>query len=660
MTNGIVDLQNLYDFDSFGGTVTSPGQSEEIDKFISDQGLPNQQKANNTQNTNEFIGGIPIDQTMITSPELARKLMDLNDLYKTDYSAEDFLAGDAKTKLKDIGQIDDQEIDDFLDKFAPETTAEELSKLFPKEDYKFEKRMSLAKLGLNLMQPTMGGQIGAVIANAGKELTTDLASIQAAKRKDAKERRAAVFNAQKEEEAARLQLASNIFLQNTQNELSLATKIFESDVDIAKATAKNKNEYNEQRQDIIKEVLKERYKTDVDDFVFETDEGELVGPLMGVLQDNKIFVPHPTAVDDDGYPVMVNYKALGYLNPTTTDVTSDSSSKGAKITSANKFIDIKNEIDNYDRVVDMALNVQRSLTLNPEFAGFTGGFLSWTQDKLQIVKDFRNSFFNDDVRERLNSAANDGTLNPSFLPKSSQLLLPTDLINDDGTGAIVKINGQDVKIFDDTSAAALKDAANIAYEIMQNDIEKLEQARNEGKKEINLGNGITLGGDDADNLFGLLQFQKDLPLNEAASTAIIYALARARKASGRLNKDDIERAAATLNLYGESSKSVTTKLDFVISELKDAAKSQIGTSILLYGTGNDKDQKLIRKFILQRIRSGRALPALYQNKNELLDLGFTDGQITEILEGFVTFGDYSLPDPGSAPKVNPSIEVAPG
>ena len=289
MANGIVDLQDLYDFDSFGGTVTSPGQSEEIDKFISDQGLPNQQKANDTKNTNEFIGGIPIDQTMITSPELAKKLMDLNDLYKTDYSAEDFLPEDAKTRLKDIGQIGDEEIDDFLDKFAPETTAEELSKLFPQEDYKFEKRMSLAKLGLNLMQPTMGGQIGAVIANAGKELTTDLASIQAAKRKDAKERRAAVFNAQKEEEAARLQLASNIFLQNTQNELSLATKIFESDVDIAKATAKNKNEYNEQRQDIIKEVLKDRYKTDVDDFVFETDEGELVGPLMGVLQDNKIL-----------------------------------------------------------------------------------------------------------------------------------------------------------------------------------------------------------------------------------------------------------------------------------------------------------------------------------------------------------------------------------
>ena len=39
--------------------------------------------------------------------------------------------------------------------------------------------------------------------------------------------------------------------------------------------------------------------------------------------------------------------------------------------------------------------------------------------------------------------ANDGTLNPSFLPKSSQLLLPTDLITSDGKGAVVKINGQD-------------------------------------------------------------------------------------------------------------------------------------------------------------------------------------------------------------------------
>ena len=629
-------------------------EEEEIYSFTS----PTQDAAVETEETSEYIGGIPIEQTMVTSPELAKSLLALTESYKTDYAATDFLDPSSKPDLASIGQIDDEELGEFLDKYAPQTPLEEFDKLFPKEDYKFEKRMALAKLGLNLMQPTQGGQIGAVIANAGKELTTDLASIQAAKRRDAKEKRAAIFNAQKEEEAARLQLASNIFLQNTQNELSLATKIYEQDVELAEATAKNMNEYNEQRQDIIKEVMKERYKTEVDDFVFEGPDGELIGPIAGVIQDNKIFVPHPTAVDANGYPVMVNYKALQYANPTTTDVTSDSKQKGDKITSANKFIDLKNEIDNYDRVVDMALNVQKSLTLNPEFAGFTGGFLSWIQDKLQIVKDFRTGFFSDDVKARLNKGVEDGTFNPNFLPKSDMLLLPTDLITADGKGAVVNINGQNVQIFDDASAQALRDATNIAYEIMQNDIQKLQTARDNGEKEINLGNGVTLGGQDADDLFGLLQYQKDLPLNEAASTAIIYALARARKASGRLNKDDIERAAATLNLYGESSKGVITKLDFVINELKDAAKSQIGTSIMLYGTGNEKDQKLIRKFILQRVRSGRALPLVYQNKNELLDLGFSEDQINEILEGFVSFRDYKLPDPGAAPEVNPSIKPA--
>ena len=656
MANGIVDLQDLYEFDSFAGTNVAPGmtEEEEIYSFTS----PTQDAAVETEETSEYIGGIPIEQTMVTSPELAKSLLALTDSYKTDYTATDFLDAGSKPDLASIGQIDDEELNEFLDKYAPQTPLEEFDKLFPKEDYKFEKRMALAKLGLNLMQPTQGGQIGAVIANAGKELTSDLASIQAAKRKDAKEKRAAIFNAQKEEEAARLQLASNIFLQNTQNELSLATKIYEQDVELAEATAKNMNEYNEQRQDIIKEVMKERYKTEVDDFVFEGPDGELIGPIAGVIQDNKIFVPHPTAVDANGYPVMVNYKALQYANPTTTDVTSDSKQKGDKITSANKFIDLKNEIDNYDRVVDMALNVQKSLTLNPEFAGFTGGFLSWIQDKLQIVKDFRTGFFSDDVKSRLQKGVEDGSFNAAFLPKSDMLLLPTDLITADGKGAVVNINGQNVQIFDDASAQALRDATNIAYEIMQNDIQKLQTARDNGEKEVNLGNGVTLGGQDADDLFGLLQYQKDLPLNEAASTAIIYALARARKASGRLNKDDIERAAATLNLYGESSKGVITKLDFVINELKDAAKSQIGTSIMLYGTGNEKDQKLIRKFILQRVRSGKALPLVYQNKNELLDLGFSEDQINEILEGFVSFRDYKLPDPGSAPEVNPSIKPA--
>ena len=114
-----------------------------------------------------------------------------------------------------------------------------------------------------------------------------------------------------------------MFLQNEQNEFNMQKEIFSTNASMAEKYAKALNENNKNRQEVLKEEMKNRYKTDVDDFMFIDDNGELVGPLYGVVQDNNIFVPHPTAVDDDGYPVMVNYKSLGYSEPTTTDVTSD-------------------------------------------------------------------------------------------------------------------------------------------------------------------------------------------------------------------------------------------------------------------------------------------------------------------------------------------------
>ena len=69
MANGIGDLQDLYDFDSFGGTVTSPGQSEGIDKFIDQQGRADQIEENNNKNE-KLVGGIPLKDTLVTSPEV--------------------------------------------------------------------------------------------------------------------------------------------------------------------------------------------------------------------------------------------------------------------------------------------------------------------------------------------------------------------------------------------------------------------------------------------------------------------------------------------------------------------------------------------------------------------------------------------------------------
>ena len=89
MANGVSDLQDLYDFDSFGGTVTSPGQSEEMDKFIDTQGRANQIEENNNKNE-KLVGGIPLKDTLVTSPEVTKALLNIHDSYNTNYSASDF------------------------------------------------------------------------------------------------------------------------------------------------------------------------------------------------------------------------------------------------------------------------------------------------------------------------------------------------------------------------------------------------------------------------------------------------------------------------------------------------------------------------------------------------------------------------------------------
>ena len=62
-------------------------------------------------------------------------------------------------------------------------------------------------------------------------------------------------------------------------------------------------------------------------------------------------------------------------------------------------------------------------------------------------------------------------------------------------------------------------------------------------------------------------FDTELSANEVRANAIIYAIARARKSSGRLNLDDIERAAKDLDIYGDSSVDVLTKINVLKNQL---------------------------------------------------------------------------------------------
>jgi len=76
-------------------------------------------------------------------------------------------------------------------------------------------------------------------------------------------------------------------------------------------------------------------------------------------------------------------------------------------------------------------------------------------------------------------------------------------------------------------------------------------------------------------IFGRIGYDKKLPENEARAQAIIYALARARKSTGRLNLDDIERAAQSINIFGADAKGVIEKLKVVREDLIIDRKNQL-------------------------------------------------------------------------------------
>jgi hypothetical protein len=77
-------------------------------------------------------------------------------------------------------------------------------------------------------------------------------------------------------------------------------------------------------------------------------------------------------------------------------------------------------------------------------------------------------------------------------------------------------------------------------------------------------------------------FDTELPANEVRANSIIYAIARARKSSGRLNLDDIERAAKDLNIYGDSSVDVLTKIKILKDQLVGSRTDDLAQIQLIF------------------------------------------------------------------------------
>ena len=143
-------------------------------------------------------------------------------------------------------------------------------------------------------------------------------------------------------------------------------------------------------------------------------------------------------------------------------------------------------------------------------------------------------------------------------------------------------------ILSDAQKKGLMAATNQGTIMMTNDYDAYIAAKAAGEKFVVLGDGDSVPVTDLDGVFTKDFYDPAIDKMQVRAQSLIYALARSRKASGRLNKDDIERASLTLNLYGKSDRGIDASLEVVQVELQTYLRDEI--SKLRQGYFNEQDK----------------------------------------------------------------------
>ena len=455
--------------------------------------------------------------------------------------------------------------DIFAETFAgPAKTTEELEAMFPKEDYSDEKWMAIAKAGLALMQPTIGGQIAPAISNAGTQLLNEVGAIKAAQKADDKQRRSSILSLQQQEEATRLQLKGQAFGINQ----DLITKELISNFEErAKTNTAKWEAYNKAVNLNAEEALKfgiKKFESKPVTIRYVDGEGNTQEDAAFLVND-QYYIPtqqkDPTT-DDWIYELVPNPTSVEVISTKNQDV--DGITKGKS-----QFIKIKGAFDTSDKAIYFLDQIISSLDPgqggNPRRAGFIAGIQKYLQTYGMIASDFSKGFFADEN---------------SYVDSSGKTKNKAGWISD---LADYMSYGEDVP--EDMKA----EWGRIDSVLDFLEAEGLAAMKNDrlGKKNWTgeIGFEVSMGRSDEEEsalIFNRLGFDRKLPENEARAQAIIYALARARKSTGRLNMDDIERAAQTLNIYGDSAEDVITKLGVVKEEMIIGRNGQIELMEMLY------------------------------------------------------------------------------
>ena len=390
-------------------------------------------------------------------------------------------------------------------------------------NYGFEKNLALARAGLALMQPTAGGALSPSIARAGDSFIQDIAAIKGRERKDQ-----ATFRA--EEKAA--DVARRKYILDTKQASENASKALQGEI-IMKAFGFNFDEaqknkaymrdlskmyYNYQYdtdQEAMKrhyDLLKDQYNKD-GEVLFDQATGKFA---MGYLQKDKNGIPIPYFPVNDGG----TFKYVPRPEAIVTNFTLNN--KGDLDPNAKQLMDLSSRINNSKQNLKFIREVQQSIMLDPSIIGLPGLFQRFTQSAGSTAFDIMDA-----LKEK---------------------------------GAI------DQKAYD-------KQVKKIENGVLSHLKEEYVRYNKDGDK--NGENFMTAEGDEAYEIYRSF-FNPSIPQNEVKLNSIYYALARSRKDSGRLNKDDIDNAKDSLNIYNlRGSDAIRASLQVVYEEIEAKLKSDM-------------------------------------------------------------------------------------
>jgi len=334
---------------------------------------------------------------------------------------------------------------------------------------------------------------------------------------------------------------------------------------------------------------------------------------------------------EDGLPTLELMTDVAGIQEMTTAM-SGTPSDYATSRGIGPILDIKNKLDTYDRNIMYLSDLRASIAENPRRAGFLAGLQLRAQDFAQIWTDTMNYTFNDFFRDgnpNVQGVGYDKGIQPGtklvlISDFIDQYLLDPDTQQDIEAGIVQEEDIEALRglqsTFNQIGAAGQADmradftapGGNVVY----------------GNKDA-AGRDLFKDAAEQDKIMNKLRwFDEDLPENQARANAIIYAIARARKSSGRLNLDDVERAAMDLNLFGwTSSVSVIKKLEFLEGDLRRAR--------------------------MQSYSDLAVIPAFEESFNRMKELGYD----TIDLERIRKIGQTGEEAPG--PKIDFTFEVNP-